>query len=174
MTGELKSSQLQTGSVDGLQNSEKLWTTKKFYFPKYFLYHILYTSPRFIFYSAHPTASQSAISLKIPLTHWSRKQLENLRIISNKHTQKIIWHSFYKNISLTLWIFYYCRKREIKENWNFQKIFDKSLKRWNCDLLQDYKIHEQLSHLMEDFAELKERMNSREGKTTEHGKNSEI
>lgn len=155
MTRELKSSQLQTWSADVLQNSEKLWTIKKFYLTKHFLYHILSTSPRFIFHSVHPTASQSVISLKIPLIHWSRKQLvENLCIISDKHTQIIIWYSFYKTISLTLWTFYYCRKREIKENWNFQKIFDTSLKRWNCDLLQDYKIHEQLSHLTEDFAEL--------------------
>lgn len=111
MTGERKGSQLQKGHVDVLQNLEKPCTTKKFHFPKYFLYHILSTSPRFIFFSVHPTANQSVISLKIPLTYRSRKQLvENLSIISDKYTQRIIWYSFYKSISLTIWNFYYCRK----------------------------------------------------------------
>lgn len=109
---------LRKGSVDILQNSEKLTPTKKVHLPKSFLYHILSTSSRFIFYSVYPTASQSVISLNIPLTYWSWKQLvENLSRISDKHTKKITWYSFYKSISLTLWIFYYCRKTEIKENW---------------------------------------------------------
>lgn len=34
-------------------------------------------------------------------------------------------------------------------------------------------MQEQLSHLMEDLAELKEKMSLTEGKITEHGKNSE-
>lgn len=177
-TGELKQASCRKGIVDVLQNSEKLWTTKKFHFPKYFLYHILSTSPRFIFYPVHPTVSQSVISLNIPLTYWSRNQVvENLSKISDKHTKKSIQYSFYKSVSLTLWIFYYCRKTEIQAKWweiflKFSKDFNKSLKRRNCDL-QDYKYQEQLSHLMEDFVELKERMSSIEGKITEHGKNSE-
>lgn len=86
-TQVFKASQLHKGSVDVLQKSEKLWTTKKFHFPKYFLDHILSTSPRFIFYSVHPTASQSVISLKSLFTYWSREQLvEHLSIISDKHT----------------------------------------------------------------------------------------
>lgn len=91
MTGELKyskpASQPHKGSADVLQKSEKLWTTEKFHFPKYFPDHILSTSPRFIFYSVHPTASQSVISLKSLFTYWSREQLvEHLSIISDKHT----------------------------------------------------------------------------------------
>lgn len=49
-------------------------------------------------------------------------------------------------------------------------VFDKSSKIWNCDLLQNYKMQEQLSHVMEDFAELEERMSLVEGQIIEHGK----